>query len=77
MPNKPPFSKEYQSTSETKAEVLISREAILQEKIKSETKAEVPISGEAILQEKIKLDTDRYGMAKPKRIVIRANITHD
>jgi len=57
MHDKLPFSKEYQSASETKAEV--------------------PILSEVVPQDQIKIDTERYRMAKPKRIIIRAEITHD
>lgn len=45
----------------------------------SGTKAEVPIRSKADPQDPIKteIDTERYGMAKPKRTIIRAKITHD
>ena len=65
MNDKSPFRDEYQSDSETKAEeVPIPTKVVL-------------IPSKTVPQDPTKMYTERYGMAKPKRIVIRAKITHD
>jgi len=73
MDDKKVFSDEYQSDSETKAEVVpIPNGTVLQHQKEMDDKK--VFSDEYQLDSETKAD---YEKAKPKRIVIRAKIIHD